>query len=42
MILLALRRYGLWAALVLIALDLVVGSALIAWELRLVRDAWGS
>ena len=33
-IILALRRYGLPAALALLVLDAIVGTWLIAWELR--------
>ena len=35
MIVLALRRYGLPAALALVALDMLVGSWLVRWELEL-------
>jgi hypothetical protein len=27
--------------LAILTLDLFVGSALLAWEMRLLRDAWG-
>lgn len=36
-------RHFRWIALLLaiLVVDLFVGSALIAWEIRLLREAWG-
>lgn len=38
MIFLVLRRYGLWAALAILALDVLIGARLLAWELEVMRE----
>ena len=38
MIFLVLRRYGLVAALALLALDVLIGARLLAWEIEILKE----
>ena len=38
MIVLALRRYGLAAALALLAIDVLIGARLLAWEIEILKE----
>ena len=38
MIILVLRRYGLVVAIALLALDVLIGARLLAWEIEILKE----